>query len=134
MLPLAAASSMRYSDIVPNVLQTVYLIFILERDTPLCVLLDYYSIKHVHITPGERLPGSATSIVPSLKERLHHFHTDSRWDLLLLLSDWVDVSGLKCPPWQITNIPPSSTEPGLHSSKHLLAADVMQSREEFRWD
>lgn len=49
---LAVASSMRYSDFVPNVLQTSCLISILDRDKPLCTLLDYYNIKRVHITSG----------------------------------------------------------------------------------
>jgi len=72
---------------VPNVLQTGRLIFILEQDTLLCILLDYYNIKRVHIIPVERPPGSATPVLPSLNERLHHFEANSGWDLLLLLSN-----------------------------------------------
>jgi len=118
---------MRHFDFTPNVLRTGYLIFILERNTLLCILLDYYNIKDVHVIPPGRPPGSATPLLPSLHERLHHFEVEPRWDLLLLLSDWIDIPGLKCCPWQIARVPPGSTEPGLHISHHcyLLAAHVM---------
>ena len=75
-------------------------------------LLQYQS---VHVVPVEPPLGSATPVLPSLYECLHHFEAKSRWDLLLLLSGWVDVPGLKCRPWQFANVSPGSTEPGLHS-------------------
>jgi len=92
------------------------------------------TILNASILPVERPPGSATPVLPSLNECLHHFEAKSRWDLLLLLSGWVNAPGLKCRPWQTANAPPGSAKPGLHSSHHryLLAADVVQSRDELR--
>lgn len=106
---------------------------LVERDTLLCILLDYYNIKRIRSIPVERPPGSATPVLPSLGERLYHFETNSRRELL---SGWADVPRLECRPWKIANVSPGSTEPSLHSSHrcYLIAADVMQSRDEFRWD
>ena len=112
-----------------------YLIFTLERDALLCILLDCYNISRVNIIPVGRPPGSATAVLPTLHERLHHFEAEPLWDLLLL-SDWIDTPGLECHPLQIADVPPSCAESGLHSSHHcyLLVAHVMRSRGEFRWD
>jgi len=113
---------MPYSDFAPNVLQTGRLIFFLERDTLLCILLDYYNIKRVHIIPVERPPELAIPVLPPLIE--HTFEDQFRWDLLSPLSGWVGVPGLKCPPCQIVNVSPGSTEPGLHSS-YLLGSRLL---------
>lgn len=54
-----------------------------------------YNIKHVHIMPPEDHRRSAATVLLALHKRLHHFETKSRWDLLVLLSDWIGGPGLE---------------------------------------
>jgi hypothetical protein len=85
---------MRYSDLVAHTRQTECFSISKRGTLLLYIYLDYYIQYSTHAYYACEKPQSlATTILLALQKRLHHFETNPRWVLLVLLSGRIGGPG-----------------------------------------